>query len=152
MKNTREHYMNICLNLAKKAFAKGEIPIGAIVVRGEEVIAKAYNKRNSSKNAIHHAEILAIEKACKVVGDWRLEGCDMYVTLLPCPMCAGAIVNARIEHVFYGAENENKALFENIMSQSALNHKTNFEGGILNAECALLLQNFFAQKRGKQAN
>lgn len=152
MKNTHEHYMNICLNLAKKAFAKGEIPIGAIVVRNDEVIAKAYNKRNSSKNAIHHAEVMAIEKACKVVGDWRLEGCCMYVTLLPCPMCAGAIVNARIEKVFYGAENENKSLFENILSQSALNHKTAFEGGVLSAECALLLQNFFALKRGKQSN
>lgn len=149
---THQQYMNICLNLAKKAFEKDEIPIGAIVVDPNgKIIAKAFNKRNSSKNAIHHAEILAIEKACKVVGDWRLENCVLYVTVLPCPMCAGAIVNARIQKVFYGTDNQNKQLFEQIMSQSALNHATQFEGGILATECAQILQQFFEQKRDKES-
>ena len=149
LKTNHEHFMAIACKLAVKSFAEGEIPIGAVIVKDSKVIARGRNKRNKSKNALDHAEMIAIKKACKVVGDWRLEGCDMYVTLLPCPMCAGAIVNARIENVFYGATSENENLFNQILLQSALNHKTAVTGGILSEKCTILLQNFFEHKRHK---
>ena len=142
-----QKFMQIALLEAQKAFQKEEVPIGAVVVRGQKVIAKAFNKRNKSKNATHHAEILAIEKACKKLHSWRLLDCDLYVTVLPCPMCAGAIVNARVRKVFYGADNQNKQLFEQILTQSSLNHSTVFEGGLKEKECKKLMQDFFAIKR-----
>ena len=101
--NANELYMKKALNLAKKAGEAGEVPIGAVIVYQDKVIASAYNKRNQSKDATSHAEILAIKKACKKLGDWRLDGAEMYVTLAPCPMCAGAIVHARIKKVYFGA-------------------------------------------------
>lgn len=141
--------MKQALKQAQKAFELDEIPIGAVVVVNGKVIAKGYNKRNTSKNAIDHAEIIAINKACKKMGDWRLENAELYVTLMPCPMCAGAIVNARIKKVFFGADNGNAQIFDKIMKESELNHKTDFEGGLLKEECANLLKTFFAQKRLK---
>lgn len=141
--------MKKALVQAKKAYDNQEVPIGAVIVVDNKVVAKAYNKRNASKNATHHAEIMAIAKACKALGDWRLENAELYVTLMPCPMCAGAIVNARIKKVFFGADNGNREIFEKIMQESELNHKTEFEGGVLAEECSNLLKSFFASKRNK---
>ncbi len=145
-----EKYMKMALNQAKKAGGLGEVPIGAIIVKDGVVIAKAYNKRNTSNVATHHAEILAIEKACKKIGDWRLDGAEMYVTLEPCPMCAGAIVNARIKTLYFGAfERKSGAVFSNfhILSKGVLNHKTEAVGGILESDCSNILKEFFYSKR-----
>lgn len=136
-------FMVKALAQAKKAAEVGEVPIGVVIVKDNIVIARAYNKRNQSKNALHHAEMLAIEKACKKLKDWRLEGCDMFVTLMPCPMCAGAIVNARIERVFFGANNQNNMLFEDILQKSELNHKAQSFGGVMERECTHVLKDFF---------
>ena len=148
--NANELYMKKALNLAKKAGEAGEVPIGAVIVYQGKVIASAYNKRNQSKDATSHAEILAIKKACKKLGDWRLDGAEMYVTLEPCPMCAGAIVNARIKKVYFGAyERKSGAVMSNyrILFGGGLNHKTDAEGGVLEDECSSLLKKFFEGKR-----
>lgn len=147
MQEKKEYFMNQALLLAQKAFKKNEVPIGVVIVKNEKIISKAYNKRNKTKNAVHHAEIIAVEKACKKLKDWRLEGCEMYVTTLPCPMCAGAIVNSRISFVYYGATNQNSDLFVQIMENSSLNHKTKFEGGVLQEKCSQILKDFFKNKR-----
>lgn len=143
----KEQMMREAIKQAKKAFKEGEIPIGAIIVKNGDIIAKAYNKRNKSRDATSHAEIVAIKKACKFLGDWRLVECEMFVTCVPCPMCAGAIVNSRIKKVYFGATNENQSIFENILLKSNLNHTCTFEGGILQEECSKLLSNFFEEKR-----
>lgn len=143
-------FMEIAINEAKKGLKKGEVPIGACVVKDGKVISKGYNIREKSKNALKHAEIIAIEKACKKLHDWRLNDCEIYVTLKPCPMCAGAIVNARIKTCYYGADetNANDNLCEQIFESTRLNHKT-----ILKKEekyssvCATLLTEFFKNKR-----
>jgi tRNA(adenine34) deaminase len=145
-----KHFMALALEEANKAAKKGEVPIGVVIVEDGKVIAKAHNTRNKKRSAILHAEIIAITKACKKKNDWRLENCDLFVTLMPCPMCAGAVVNARIGTVFYGADNENKELFEKILSSSSLNHKTHFVGGVLKDECSVILKNFFKDKRNKK--
>ncbi|MBE5744386.1 MAG: nucleoside deaminase [Clostridiales bacterium] len=148
--NLHEKYMKMALRQAKKAGEIGEVPIGAIIVKDGVVLARAYNKRNSSNQATHHAEILAIEKACKKLGDWRLDGAEMYVTLEPCPMCAGAIVNARIKTLYFGAfERKSGAVFSNfhILYKGVLNHKTEAQGGILAEECSKILTDFFSSKR-----
>ena len=145
-----EKFMAIAIKEAKKAQKNDEVPIGAIVVKDGIIISKCYNKRNKSKIATHHAEILAIEKACKVVGDWRLENCTLYVTLEPCPMCAGAIMNSRIPRVVYGAKelSSEKDIFMEIMTDTKrLNHKVEVVGGVLQDECAKILSFFFKQKR-----
>lgn len=143
----KNHFMVKALFLAKKAFNEGEVPIGVVIVKDGEIIARAYNKRNKERNALAHAEILAIAKACKKLGDWRLADCEMFVTVVPCPMCAGAIVNSRLKKVYYGANNENQALFETIISKSDLNHTLQAEGEVMERECAFLMKEFFAQRR-----
>ncbi len=143
-------FMKIALKEAEKAYEKGEVPIGAVIVLDGKVIAKAQNKRNTSKNATHHAEILAINKACKKLNDWRLENAEMYVTLEPCPMCAGAISNARIKKVYFGAyERKSGAVLSNfrILFSSGLNHTVEVKGGILEEDCSKILKNFFKSKR-----
>jgi len=129
-------FMEIALNEAKKAEKKGEVPIGCVIVKGGEVIAKAHNLRESMRCATAHAEVLAINKACKKLDNWRLSGCEMYVTLEPCEMCMGAIRNARVERVYYGAAAENKGL----------NHEVDivFEENI---GCDKVLKEFFVKKR-----
>lgn len=148
--NNEEYYMGIALDLAKKAYKKGEVPIGAVVVLNDKIIGKGYNRRNASGIATRHAEIVAIEKACKKIKDWRLENADIYVTLEPCPMCAGAIVNARIKKVYYGAAEPKSggagSAFD-ILGASGLNHKTECKGGVLGEECSNLIKNFFKSKR-----
>jgi len=146
----QEKFMKKALAEAEKAKAIDEVPIGAVIVQNGKVIAKAYNKRNKGKIATHHAEILAIEKACKKIGDWRLENCEIYVTLEPCPMCAGAIANARIKKLVFGAYDTagtNKNLLSDILQDTRLNHKVEIEGGVLEEECRNILTTFFKAKR-----
>lgn len=143
-------FMEMALLEAEKARKREEVPIGAVVVKSGKVIAKGFNKREKTKSALNHAEIVAIRKACKKLKDWRLEGCEIYVTLKPCPMCAGAIANARIDKVYYGADetNTNDNLAEQIFASTRLNHKVEMEK--LNAyseKCAQMLSAFFRSKR-----
>lgn len=124
------------------------MPVGAVIVKDGKVIASAFNKRETSKDATAHAEILAIKKACKKLDDFRLIGCDMYVSLEPCVMCTGAILNARIENVYFGAHITNGSISAKEITQKAeLNHKTNFEGGFFEEECSSLVSSYFKQKR-----
>lgn len=145
-----EKYMKIALKEAKKAYDLDEVPIGAVIVKDGAILAKAKNLRNKTKCATSHAEVLAINKACKKLGDWRLEGAKMYVTLEPCSMCAGAIVNARIDKVYFGAyEKKSGAVLSNhqILFKGGLNHVCDVEGGVLEEECSALLKSFFKNKR-----
>lgn len=143
-------YMTMALLEAKKSFNEDEVPIGAVLVKDGQVIAKAHNKIEQKQQAIAHAEILAIEKASKKLKSWRLDGVEMYVTLEPCPMCAGAIVNSRIDKVYFGAFEKKSGSAESkfkILSDSGLNHKTLYEGGILENECSTLIKSYFKGKR-----
>ncbi len=139
-----EFYMKEALELAREAAAEGEIPVGAVVVMNGEIIATGRNRREKEKNALCHAEIEAIDCACKALGGWRVWQCELYVTLEPCPMCAGAIINARIPHVYYGAkDNKNGACgsVSNLFEQ--FTHKPKLTTGILEEECSQVLQEFF---------
>ncbi|MBE6799210.1 MAG: nucleoside deaminase [Ruminococcaceae bacterium] len=142
-------FMSQALLLAKKAGAEGEVPVGAVIVRDGEVIATGQNRRETQKNATRHAEIEAIEKACEVLGSWRLEDCELYVTLEPCPMCAGAIINARIPKVVYGATDIKGGACDSVVNLFNLpfNHKPDVWAGICEQECSELLQEFFKGKR-----
>ena len=147
-----EKFMKKALVLAEKSFNLDEVPIGAVVVKDNKIIASAYNTRNKTQNAINHAEVLAISKACKKLKSWRLEECDIYVTLEPCPMCAGAILNARIKNLYFGAfdKTSKNNLLNIIMQDDRLNHKTNCIGGVLQQECSEILTRFFKQKRNQK--
>ena len=150
MKNKDVIYMREAIILAENAAFLGEIPVGAVVVDGNgEIIAKAYNLRETEKKATAHAEILAIEQACKALGGWRLQGCTLYVTLEPCPMCAGALVNSRIDRVVFGAYDMQAGCCGSVVNFNAypFNHAFEIEGGILERECRDLLQSFFIKKR-----
>ena len=141
-------YMQKALELARVAFEKDEVPVGAIIVRNGEIIASAYNTREKDKNALYHAEIKAIDEACRVLGGWRLVGCTMYVTLEPCPMCAGAIVNARIERVVYGAPDNKAGAFGTMINLTSYPlFKPEIISGVLKDECSQLLSDFFKRKR-----
>ena len=135
---------------AQKAERIDEVPIGAVIVLDGKIIARAYNKKETDNLATSHAEILAIKKASKKVGDWRLEGAEMYVTLEPCPMCAGAIVGARIKKVYFGAyePKSGSAVSKfDILTSSGLNHTVEFEGGVMEEECSNLIKLYFKKKR-----
>ena len=143
-------FMEMALLEAEKARKREEVPIGAVIVKSGKVIAKGFNKREKTKSALNHAEIVAIRKACKKLKDWRLEGCEIYVTLKPCPMCAGAIANARIDKVYYGADetNTNDNLAEQIFASTRLNHKVEMERmDVYSEKCAQMLSAFFRSKR-----
>ena len=135
--------------LGCKACSKGEIPVGAIIVKNNKIISKAYNKREKHQIATHHAEVLAIEKACKKLKSWRLDDCDMFVTLEPCPMCAGAIINARIKNLFYAVKDEqNGGISRFNILENTLNHTTNHKQlSEFETENKNLIQNFFKSKR-----
>lgn len=140
--------MRQAIDLAKIAMTQDEVPVGAIIVRDDKVIARAYNTREKDKNALYHAEIKAIDEACKALGGWRLVGCTMYVTLEPCPMCAGAIVNSRIEKVVYGAPDNKAGAFGTMINLTDYPlFKPEIVGGVLKEECAQLLSTFFKSKR-----
>ena len=146
--------MRAALAEARKAYEQNEVPIGCVIVRGGEVIARGYNERNTSKNALHHAEITAINAACGVVGDWRLDDCTLYVTIEPCPMCAGAIVQARIPTVVFGARNAKAGCagsILDIMREPRFNHQVEVLEGVLGEECGALMSDFFLRFRGKDA-
>ena len=147
-----EIFMRAAIEEAKIAASIGEVPIGAVVVRNGEIIARAHNERETGKDATRHAEIIAIERACAALGGWRLIGCDIYVTLEPCPMCAGAAVNARLVRVVYGASDLRAGAFGSIINLNdyPLNHKPEIVRGVLADECLAPIQAFFKEKRKKQ--
>lgn len=145
-----EKYMKIALEEAKKAYKKEEVPIGAIIVKDGKVIAKAHNLREKKKQACAHAEIIAIQKACKKLKSWRLEDCEMYVTLEPCPMCAGAIMNARIKKLYIGAMEPKFGSVGskvNLLEDVVFNHTVEVEKGVCEEESVKLLQSFFKELR-----
>lgn len=145
---TDEEFMSLAISEAEKARNEDEVPVGAIIVRNGEVIARAYNTREYGKNALYHAEIKAIDEACKVLGGWRLVGCTMYVTLEPCPMCAGAIINARIERVVYGAPDHKAGAFGTMINLTDYPlFKPQITSGVMQEECAKMLSDFFKAKR-----
>ena len=148
-----EKYIRRCMELALMAQELDEVPVGALIVRDGEIIAEAFNKREGNKCATHHAEILAIEQACKRLGGWRLPGCTLYVSMEPCCMCAGAIVNARIPKIVYGAKDLRFGAFGSLidLSRLPLNHTPEIVGGVLEEECRNILTAYFKRKRAKNA-
>lgn len=141
------------IELAKVAADEGEVPVGAVVVKGGEIIATGRNRRESEKNALCHAEIEAINNACKALGGWRLFQCELYVTLEPCPMCAGAIINSRIKSIYFGAYDQKAGSFGTIADFNRIpyNHKPEVYGGIMESECKALLTDFFKSLRKNQS-
>lgn len=152
MSSYNQFFMEQALELAKKAAEEGEVPVGAVIVRNGEIIATGQNRREAEKNALCHAEIEAINNACKKLGGWRLPQCELYVTLEPCPMCAGAIINSRIEKVYFGAYDKKAGSVRSLVSLFDLpyNHKPDAEGGHMENECAEALSDFFAKLRKKK--
>lgn len=148
-----EKYMRQAITQAKKAAKLGEVPVGAVIVRNGEVISRAYNRRECDKNALRHAEITAIDRACKKLGGWRLCGCTLYVTLEPCPMCAGAIINSRIERVVYGCRDTKAGSVDTVQQMFELpyNHKPELLSNVLADECSNLLSDFFRDLRKRKA-
>ena len=146
-----EEYMNIAIEEARSAAQQGEVPVGAVLVLDGEVVAQAHNQRETTHDATAHAEVLAIRQACAKLQNWRLTGADLYVTLEPCPMCAGAIVNARVGRVIYGAPDSKAggvdSLF-NIVDNKNLDHRVEILSGICETECREVLQEFLKRKRG----
>lgn len=148
-----EKYMRAALREAGKAYALGEVPIGCVLVADDKIIARGYNRRKTDKNTLSHAELTAIRKAGKKTGDWRLEQCTMYVTLEPCQMCAGAIVQARIPKVYIGTMNPKAGCagsLLNLLQFPAFNHQVEIETGILQEECAAIITSFFKEMRDKK--
>lgn len=148
-----ERYMKEAIKQAKKAYKIEEVPIGCVIVYEDKIIARAYNKRNYKKNTLAHAELLAINKASKVLGDWRLEGCTLYVTLEPCQMCAGAIVQARIDKVVIGTMNPKAGCggsILNLLQMEEFNHQVEVVRGVCEEECQSMLQDFFKELREKK--
>ena len=147
---TDEKFMREALRQAKKAYAKRETPIGCVIVYEGRVIARGYNRRNTDGNTLAHAELTAIRKATKVIGDWRLEGCTIYVTLEPCPMCAGAIVQARIPECVIGCMNPKAGCAGsviNLLDMQGFNHQVQIRRGVLEEECSKLMKEFFRELR-----
>lgn len=144
-----EYFMREAIKLALEAAKRDEVPVGAVAVRDGKIIAMASNTREESKCATHHAELLAIEESCRVLGGWRLPGVTLYVTMEPCCMCAGAIVNARVPRVVYGAPDLRFGAFGSLinLAQVPLNHKPEILGGVLGEECAKILSDYFKKKR-----
>ena len=149
-----EKYMKESIRQAKKAYALREVPIGCVIVYEGKIIARGYNRRNTDKNTTSHAEINAIRKASKKLGDWRLEGCTLYVTLEPCQMCAGAIVQARIDKIVIGSMNPKAGCAGsvlNLLEMDGFNHKVEVERGVLEEECSTMLSGFFKELRMEKA-
>lgn len=150
-----EQYMREALAEAEKALAAGEVPIGAVMVRDGEIIARGHNLRNTAKNPLRHAEIDVIHASAGIVGDWRLEDCTLYVTVEPCPMCAGAIVQARIPKVVFGARNSKAGCSGSVLDvlhEPKLNHQVETEEGVLREECAEIMKRFFRRFRKNAGN
>lgn len=143
------YFMNEAIAEAELAAAADEVPVGAVVVRDGKIIARAHNTRERDKNALRHAETAAIDAACRALGGWRLPGCTLYVTMEPCPMCAGAVVNSRIERVVFGAYDRRAGAFGSVLNLKdyPLNHKPELTGGVCEEQCVALLKDFFKKKR-----
>ena len=153
MLNTEEKYMRAAIKEAKKAYVLEEVPIGCVIVRDGKIIARGYNRRNTDKNTLAHAELTAIKKASKKCGDWRLEDCTMYVTLEPCQMCAGAIVQSRMKKVVIAAMNPKAGCAGsvlNLLQMAEFNHQVEIERGLLEDECSTMLSTFFRNLREKK--
>jgi len=148
---TDHELMRRALELAAEAAAEGEVPVGCVIARGGEIIAEGRNRRETDKNALAHAEIIAIDAACRRLGGWRLTGCTLCVTLEPCPMCAGAIVNARVPRVIYAAGDPRAGAMGSLINLGSypLNHHAEVESGVMEKEARELLQRFFAGRRKK---
>lgn len=147
---TQIKYMKEAMKQARKAYKLGEVPIGCVIVYQDQIIARGYNRRNTDKNTLSHAEITAINRASKKIGDWRLEECTLYVTLEPCQMCAGAIVQARIPSVVIGCMNPKAGCagsILNLLNMSEFNHQVNVTRGVLEQECSVMLKQFFKELR-----
>lgn len=144
-----EYFMAEAIKFAKEAADLGEVPVGAIIVKDKKIISTGINRRESGKNALYHAEIEAIDNACKQLKGWRLWQCDMYVTLEPCPMCCGAIINSRIKRLIYGASDPKSGCLGSVINFNDLpfNHKPEIKGGILKEECSNIISSFFKNLR-----
>lgn len=148
--NENEKYMREAIKQAKKAYAIGEVPIGCVIVYEGKIIGRGYNRRTTDKNPLAHAELIAIKKASKKMGDWRLEDCTLYVTLEPCQMCSGAIVQARMKKVVVGCMNPKAGCagsILNLLQVEQFNHQVELEIGVLQEECSLMMKNFFKELR-----
>ncbi|HBN56736.1 MAG TPA: tRNA adenosine(34) deaminase TadA [Lachnospiraceae bacterium] len=149
-----EKYMKEAIRQANKAWKLGEVPIGCVIVKDGRIIARGYNRRNTDKNTLAHAELLAIRKASRVLGDWRLEECTMYITLEPCQMCAGAIVQARITRVVIGSRNPKAGCAGsvlNLLNVPQFNHQVELTEGVLEEACSVMLKDFFRELRGRKS-
>lgn len=144
-----KEFMKLAIAEAQKAAEKGEVPVGAVIVKNGEVIAAGHNLREEKQNALSHAEIEAINLACQQLGSWRLDDCELYVTLEPCPMCTGAIINARIKTVIFGAYDSKMGCMDSVINlcDYPFNHHPEIYGGIMEDECLAVLQNFFKKLR-----
>lgn len=149
MSREQECFMELAISLAKAAAETGDVPVGAVIVKDGTIVATAQNEREVGKDATAHAELIAIRRACEKLGTWRLSGCDLYVTLEPCPMCAGAIVNARVSRVFYGTKDARGGALGSVMDLRSypLFSKPIVEGGLCECACREVLQTFFKGKR-----
>ncbi len=146
-----ETFMREALRLARKAKKKGEVPIGAVVVLDGKIIGRGYNLRTKRQLATAHAEMRAIDRACRKLHSWRLPGAELYVTLEPCPMCMGAVLNARIDRVYFGAyEQKGRSLTNELANANLLNHKVEVTGGVMQEECAGVLTSFFSEMRARE--
>ena len=148
--NTDEKYMKYAIKQAEKAYALGEVPIGCVIVYGDKIIARGYNRRTIDKSTLAHAELIAIKKAAKKMGDWRLEDCTMYVTLEPCQMCSGAIIQSRMKRVVVGCMNPKAGCagsILNLLQMEEFNHQAELEVGVLEEQCSYLMKRFFKELR-----
>lgn len=148
-----EKFMKEAIRQAKKAYKLMEVPIGCVIVYEGKIIARGYNRRNTDRNALSHAELIAMKKAAKAIGDWRLEGCTIYITLEPCQMCAGALVQSRISRAVVGSMNPKAGCAGsviNLLQMREFNHQVEFTNGVLETECTALLQTFFKELREKK--
>ena len=148
--NNDEYFMEKALELAEQAKEANEIPVGAVIVKDNVIIASACNRKDSERVVTRHAELIAIEKASKVLNDWRLNDCKIYVTMEPCPMCASAIQQARFAEIIYGCSSNievNTKIIKNILNNNEFNHKVNIKGPILNEKCSNIIKSFFKTKR-----
>ncbi len=142
--------MREAIRQANKAYAVGEVPIGCVIVYGDKIIGRGYNRRKTDHNTLAHAELIAIKKACKAMGDWRLEGCTMYVTLEPCQMCSGAIVQSRMDKVVVGCMNPKAGCagsILNLLQMEEFNHQVELQTGVLEEECSRMMKDFFRELR-----
>ena len=155
MSNSDTTWMERALSLADQASAEGEVPVGCVIVREHEIVGEGWNRREAQQDPIAHAEIIAIQAAAAKIGFWRLEGCVCYVTLEPCPMCAGALVNARVERLVYGARDPKAGAcgtLYDIVRDSRLNHRMEVTAGVLADECGARLTDFFRHLRGQRTS